>query len=42
MTVRYVGLNGNPLNVESLPQGTEFTAVVTVQNSAEQAFTDWR
>ncbi len=40
MTVRYVGLNGNPLNVESLPQGTEFTAVVTVQNSAEQAFTD--
>ena len=40
MSVQYVALNGDPLNVESLSQGTEFTAVVTVQNSIEQAFTD--
>ena len=40
LSVRYVDLNGNPLNVESLPQGTEFSAIVTVQNSVEQAFTD--
>jgi uncharacterized protein YfaS (alpha-2-macroglobulin family) len=40
LSVRYADLNGNPLSVESLPQGTEFTAIVTVQNSAEQAFTD--
>lgn len=40
MSVQYVDLKGSPLNVESLPQGTEFTAVVTVQNSIEQAFTD--
>ncbi|WP_298652443.1 MG2 domain-containing protein [uncultured Proteiniphilum sp.] len=40
LSVRYVDLNGSPLNVESLPQGAEFTAVVTVQNGVEQAFTD--
>ncbi|MDR2815900.1 MAG: hypothetical protein LBB62_04260 [Proteiniphilum sp.] len=40
MSVRYADLNGNPLNVESLPQGTEFTAEVIVRNSVEQAFTD--
>lgn len=40
MTVRYVDLNGNPLNVEALSQGTEFSAIVTIQNSAEQPFTD--
>ena len=40
MSVRYVDLNANPVNIESLPQGTEFTAVVTVQNGVEQAFTD--
>lgn len=40
LSVRYADLNGNPLSVESLPQGTEFTAIVTVQNSVEQAFTD--
>jgi uncharacterized protein YfaS (alpha-2-macroglobulin family) len=40
MSVRYVDLKGNPLTVESLPQGTEFAAVVTVRNGIEQAFTD--
>lgn len=40
LSVRYADLNGNPLNVESLAQGTEFTAIVTVQNSVEQPFTD--
>lgn len=40
MTVRYVDINGNPLNISSLSQGTEFMAVVTVQNSIEQSFTD--
>ncbi len=40
MFVKYVGLDGNPLEVKSLPQGTEFIAMVTVQNSVEQPFTD--
>lgn len=40
LSVRYVDMNGNPLDVKSLKQGTEFTAMVTVNNSAEQAFTD--
>ena len=40
MSVRYADLNGNPLNVEALPQGTEFTVIVTIQNSVEQPFTD--
>lgn len=40
LSVRYVDLNANPVNVESLRQGTEFTAVVTVQNGVEEAFTD--
>lgn len=40
LSVRYVDLSGNAVNVESLPQGTEFTAVVTVQNGVEEAFTD--
>jgi uncharacterized protein YfaS (alpha-2-macroglobulin family) len=40
MSVRYVDLQGNPLAVESLPQGTEFEAVVTVRNGIEQVFTD--
>lgn len=40
LSVRYVDLNGNPLDVKSLHQGAEFTAIVTINNSAEQAFTD--
>lgn len=40
MQVTYVDLNGVPLNVASLKQGTEFTAIVTIRNGIEQAFTD--
>lgn len=40
LSVQYVDLLGNPINVASLPQGTEFTAVVSVRNSAAQTFTD--
>jgi uncharacterized protein YfaS (alpha-2-macroglobulin family) len=40
LSVRYVGLDGKPLEVKSLAQGSEFLAIVTVQNSVEQPFTD--
>ena len=40
MSVNYVDINGRPLSVSSLKQGTEFTAIVTVKNSITQAFTD--
>ncbi len=40
LSVDYLDAAGKPLDVKSLKQGTEFTAVVTVRNSAEQSFTD--
>jgi uncharacterized protein YfaS (alpha-2-macroglobulin family) len=40
LSVRYVGLDGKPLEVKSLTQGSEFIGIVTVQNSVEQPFTD--
>lgn len=40
LSVRYTDLRGNPLDVKSLKQGTEFIAVVTANNGVEQAFTD--
>ncbi|MDR0422080.1 MAG: hypothetical protein LBH72_03600 [Proteiniphilum sp.] len=40
LSVRYVDPKGNPLTAESLPQGTEFVAEVTVRNGIEQPFTD--
>ncbi len=40
LSVRYTDVTGNPIDVKSLKQGTEFRAVVTVENSPEQAFTD--
>ncbi len=40
LSVRYVGLDGKPLEVKSLAQGNEFMAIVTVYNSVEQPFTD--
>ncbi len=40
LSVKYADLNGNPIDVKSLKQGTEFTAVVTVTNTPQQAFTD--
>lgn len=40
LSVRYTDVTGNPIDVKSLKQGTEFRALVTVENSPEQAFTD--
>lgn len=40
LSVRYVNAAGNRINIESLKQGEEFTAIVTVQNNSEQPFTD--
>lgn len=40
LSVNYLDAAGKPLDVKSLKQGTEFTAVVTVRNSVEQSFTD--
>ncbi len=40
LSVNYLDAAGKPLDVKSLKQGTEFTAVVTVRNPAEQSFTD--
>ncbi len=40
LAANYLDAAGKPLDVKSLKQGTEFTAVVTVQNSAQQSFTD--
>ena len=40
LSVRYTDATGNPVDVKSLKQGTEFRALVTVENSPEQAFTD--
>jgi uncharacterized protein YfaS (alpha-2-macroglobulin family) len=30
--VSYIGLDGNPLDMESLPQGTDFVAKVSIRN----------
>lgn len=38
--VKYISADNRVLNIKSLPQGQEFTAVVTVRNGAEQSFTD--
>ena len=41
LSVRYVdSKSGNPVDVKSLRQGVEFTAIVTLTNGMEQAFTD--
>ncbi len=40
LSVNYLDAAGKPINVRSLKQGTEFTAVVTVQNSLEESFSD--
>ncbi len=40
LSVRYVDAAGKPVDVKSLSQGKEFTAIVTVQNGSEQDFTD--
>lgn len=40
LSVNYVGLNGQPISINSLKQGEEFTAIVTVKNTPAQAFTD--
>ena len=40
LSVNYLDAAGKPIDVKSLKQGTEFTAVVTVQNSVEESFTD--
>ncbi|MBN9055764.1 MAG: hypothetical protein J0H80_18785, partial [Rhizobiales bacterium] len=40
LSVHYLDAAGKPVDVKLLKQGTEFTAVVTVQNSMEQSFTD--
>ena len=40
LSVNYVGLNGQSISVNSLKQGAEFTAVVTIRNTPAQAFTD--
>lgn len=40
LSVHYLDAAGKPVDVKLLKQGTEFTAVVTVQNSVEQSFTD--
>ena len=40
LSVNYLDAAGKPMEIKSLKQGTEFTAVVTVQNSVEQLFTD--
>ena len=40
MSVSYLDLTGKPIDVKSLKQGAEFTAVVTIRNSIEQTLTD--
>ena len=40
ISVRYTDATGNPVDVKTLKQGREFRAVVTVENSPQQAFTD--
>lgn len=40
LSVNYFDAAGKSIDVKSLKQGTEFTAVVTVRNSVEQSFTD--
>lgn len=40
LSVHYYDLDGKPIHVESLSQGAEFTAAVTVRNNGAQSFTD--
>ncbi|WP_099465424.1 alpha-2-macroglobulin family protein [Parabacteroides provencensis] len=38
MAISYVGMNGRPVNVDSLEQGTNFVAVVTIKNPTARGF----
>ena len=38
LAVSYVDMNGKPVQVDALPQGTNFAAVVTVRNVSPRAY----
>lgn len=40
LATKYVDAKGNPLNISSLPQGTSFTAYVTVTNTKPERITN--